>query len=296
MNKEREALALPADTQVGRYRLRRVQATWGFYLTYLAEEIGSSREVFVHELLPEEMVRRAVDGTVQNRTDEEGEHLAWARESFVREGRGLAACAHPGVQRIREVIEANGTAYWVTPVEEARHFKRWLQDLGRAPTEEELRRLLAVLLPALRQVHAAGLHHLNLKPETIQITANDQPVLVHFAGARQAIAQHSHDASAVTTGYSPIEQYDGDGKDEGAWTDIYSLAAVFYRALTGAAPPGTLRVPKVILTKNWPDDSPTNTAWIFSRRSMPRSRSTRMPARAMWKPGSGCLAFPATKQ
>ena len=139
MSEERESLGLPPGTTVGRYRLRQVHAEWGFYLAYLAEETGTGRLVLVHELLPEELVQRAADGTVSGRTERAQESLAWARERFLAEGRALAACPHPAIQKIVDVFEANGTAYWVTPAEEGRSFKQWLQDLGHAPTEAELR-------------------------------------------------------------------------------------------------------------------------------------------------------------
>ena len=243
MSEERTRLGLPIGANVGRYRVRQVHAEWGFYLTYLAEETGTNRLVLLHELLPEELVQRAADGTVSGRTERTQESLAWARERFLAEGRALAACPHPAIQKFLDVFEAHGTAYWVTPAEEGRSFKQWLQDLGHLPAEAELRPVLEALLPALAKVHAAGLQHLNLKPETIRMAANGQPLLVHFAGSRQAIAQHSHAASAVTTGYSPIEQYEPD-KAEGPWTDIYSLGAVLHRAVTGKAPPeATLRTP-----------------------------------------------------
>jgi hypothetical protein len=100
----------------------------------------------------------------------------------------------------------------------------------------ELRKLLGPLLSALEKAHGAGLHHLNLKLDAIQMTPEGIPVLARFASSRQAIARHSHEAVAVTTGYSPIEQYDGD-KAEGPWTDVYSLGAVAYRAMTGEVPP-----------------------------------------------------------
>ena len=242
MSKERESLALPANTVVGRYTLRHAESTWGFYLTYLAAANGTARPVLVHELLPEELVTRAADGTVQARTERASESLAWARDRFLLEGRELAACAHPAVEPILDVLEANGTAYWVTPVEEIRTLKHWLEAFHRAPTEAELRTLLDPLLSALQKLHDAGLYHLNLKLDSIRLTAGGKPMLIRFAGSRQAIARHSHEASAVTTGYSPIEQYDSD-KAEGPWTDIYSLAAVLHRAITGKVPPeATLRL------------------------------------------------------
>jgi serine/threonine protein kinase len=236
MSEERKSLSLPANSVVGRYQLRQVNGCWGFYLTYLAEENGTGRRVLVHELVPEELVERAEDGSIHGKTGRDKESFAWARMRFLREGRALAACSHPSIQKTLDVIEANGTAYWVTPTDEPRTLKGWKEQLGHPPTEEELRTLLRPLLAALQQLHGAGLHHLNLKLDSIQVTPDGAPVLVHFAGARQDIARHSHEAGAVTPGYSPIEQYD-DAKPEGPWTDIYSLAAVLHRLITGQLPP-----------------------------------------------------------
>ncbi|HEY3901251.1 MAG TPA: hypothetical protein VGM54_21765 [Chthoniobacter sp.] len=236
MSKERLSLGLPAKSVVGRYQLNSLHSCWGFYITYLAEVDGTARQAMVHELVPEELVERAPDGSIQGKSGKDKEDFAWARERFLSEGRALAACSHPAIQKVLEVFEANNTAYWVTATDEPRDLKVWLERFGRAPTEAELAGLLRPLLSALEQLHAAGLCHLNLKFDTIRITADGQPILIHFAGARQDIARRSHGAGAATRGYSPIEQYD-DAKPEGPWTDIYSLAAVLHRLIAGQLPP-----------------------------------------------------------
>ncbi len=236
MSTPRESLALPPGFIAGRYRLNAVRSAWGFYLAYDAEEAATGRKVIVHELVPEELVTRAADGRLAGRDAHAGEEFAWARERFLAEGRALVACGHPGIWKIIEVFESHGTACWVTPEETGRSLKQWLAGLGRTPTEAELRAVLAPALDALSAAHAAGLLHLNLKPETIRLDPGGRPVLGHFAGARQAIARHCHSAGAATAGYSAPEQYEiGDAEVEA--TDIYALAAVAYRALTGHAPP-----------------------------------------------------------
>ena len=236
MGTARESLALPADSRVGKYRVLRVAGEWGFYLSYLGEDTATGARVAIHELLPEELVTRSADGSVTARSESARADFAWARERFANEGRALAACTHTGVMKIVDVFETGGTTLWVVPWSEDRSLSQWLRELDRPATEAELQQLLVPLLDTLAKLHHAGLHHLNLKPETIHLAPGGQPELVRFAGARQAIARRCHTAGAATDGYSPPEQYDPNGT-EGAWTDIYGLAAVMHRAIAGQPPP-----------------------------------------------------------
>ena len=58
--------------------------------------------------------------------------------------------------------------------------------------------------------------------------------------ARLAIRDSLHDAFAILTpGYAPVELYVRTGQ-QGPWTDVYSLAAVLYRAVVGENPPDAL--------------------------------------------------------
>jgi serine/threonine protein kinase/formylglycine-generating enzyme required for sulfatase activity len=238
---ETHRLALPAGFQLGKYRLREVLGSGGFGITYLAEDSSLHRRVAIKELLPNDIATRVDGTTVVAKTKSEEDNLAWARERFVDEGRALAACEHPNVVHVYEMVEANGTAYMVTKYEEGRSMGRWLSDLGRTPTEAELRGILMPLLAGLEKVHHAGFLHRDIKPENIYLTTDGRPVLLDFGSARQAVTDRSMAmTSIVTSGYAPFEQYHEDGK-QGAWSDIYGLSAVMYRAIVGKKPPEATR-------------------------------------------------------
>jgi serine/threonine protein kinase len=151
----------------------------------------------------------------------------------LRDGRVLAACKHPNLVDVYGAFEANGTAYLVTRYEEGQDLERWLGGLGRVPTEAELRAILWPLLSGLERVHQAGFLHRDIRPANILLTEGGRPVLVDFGTARQPIGSHSRLSTAViTAGYAPFEQYH-EGGQQGPWTDIYALAAVVHRAITG---------------------------------------------------------------
>ena len=234
-------LALPAGYQLGKYRLREVLGAGGFGITYLADDGSLGRRVAIKELLPNDIATRLDGSIVVAKTKGEEENLAWARDRFVKEGRALAACDHPNVVNVYEMIEANGTAYMVTKFEEGRSLSAWLKEVGGTPTEKELRSILMPLLSGLEKVHKAGFLHRDLKPENIYLTDDGRPILLDFGSARQAINDRTTSlTSIVTSGYAPFEQYHEDGK-QGAWTDIYAMAAVMYRAIHGAKPPEATR-------------------------------------------------------
>ena len=238
---EHHRLALPTGYQLGKYRFLEVLGAGGFGITYLAEDSSLGRRVAIKELLPNDIATRIDGTTVVAKTRSEESTLDWARERFVEEGRALAACDHPNVVNVYELVEANGTAYMVTKFEEGSSLADWLRDLGRAPDEAELRSIVLPLLSGLEKVHAAGFLHRDIKPENIYLTLDGRPLLLDFGSARQAVTDRTMALTVVVTaGYAPFEQYHEDGK-QGAWSDIYALAAVMYRAITGKKPPEATR-------------------------------------------------------
>ena len=237
---EQHLLALPAGYRLGKYIFKGLLGSGGFGITYLAEDTSLHRKVAIKEMLPNEFATRLDGTTVVAKTQSDKTNLDWARARFVDEGRALAACDHPNVIDVYEMIEANGTAYMVTKYEEGNNFERWVQKLGRKPSESDLREILFPLLSGLERVHRAGFLHRDIKPENIYITDEGRPVLLDFGSARQAIRSRSMVmTSIITPGYAPFEQYHEDG-DQGAWTDIYAMGAVMYRAINGKKPPDAI--------------------------------------------------------
>ena len=152
------------------------------------------------------------------------------------EARILARLQHPNIVRVHHFFEAHSTAYIAMDYVEGEDLSAHLTR-KETLSEDELKAILDPLLSALEVVHQADFLHRDIKPGNIILRAEDgSPVLLDFGAARQAMGAKSRSVtSIVTPGYAPIEQYSSRGR-QGAWTDIYALGGVCYRALTGQIP------------------------------------------------------------
>jgi len=126
--------------------------------------------------------------------------------------------------------------------------KKWLADLGAAPSESWLRQLAQPLMQALAVLHEKNCLHRDVAPDNILMLYDraagnyleqpPRPVLLDFGAARRVLADSTQNpTSLLKSGFSPVEQYDGEGNlRQGPWTDVYALCAVLYTAAIGRVP------------------------------------------------------------
>jgi Protein kinase domain/Putative peptidoglycan binding domain len=102
-----------------------------------------------------------------------------------------------------------------------------------------IERLFERLLGGLEEVHKAGFLHRDVKPANIILDAKDNPTLIDFGASRAAMADRTAALTAIfTPRYAAAEQLTSD--KQGPWTDIYSVSATLYHAITGRPPPSSL--------------------------------------------------------
>ncbi|MDB5809126.1 MAG: hypothetical protein JWN94_1248 [Betaproteobacteria bacterium] len=228
--------ALPLDSMLLEYRLESVLGSGGFGMTYLAYDTNLELKVAIKEYLPVELAVRALDGSIVPVSTGTEYDYKWGLDRFLQEARVLAKFRHPNIVTVGRYFEANGTAYMVMNYESGVSLSQMLKRIAQ-PDEALLLRIVLPLLDGLHAVHLAGFLHRDIKPSNIFIRDTGVPVLLDFGAARLAIGNSTHTVTSILTpGYAPLEQYSKDG-DQGAWTDIYSLAAVCYRAVIGDNPP-----------------------------------------------------------
>ena len=227
--------ALPQGSRIEGYEIVRVLGVGGFGMTYLGFDDDLDIAVAIKEYLPDALARRDSSLTVTPRSTDDAADFQWGLDRFLSEARDLARFNHPNIIRVRRYFRAHGTAYIVMDYAEGETLSDLIKREGKL-SQERVQGILLPLMDGLDDVHRSDLLHRDIKPGNIIIRENGQPVLIDFGAARQSTGARSRSMTAVLTpGYAPLEQYSTKG-NQGAWTDIYALAAVAYRALTGITP------------------------------------------------------------
>jgi serine/threonine protein kinase len=236
--------ALPPGTRLAEFELRQVLGSGGFGIVYRAWDAALEREVAIKEYMPATLAGRVAGGRVSVRSAAEADTFAVGLRSFVNEARLLARFDHPSLVKVHRFWEAAGTAYMVMPLYRGITLREMRRQLGRGPDEAACRRLLVPLLSALELLHSEGVYHRDIAPDNILVGDDGLPVLLDFGAARQVLADHTRQLTAILKpNFSPLEQYANESSlRQGPWTDLYGLAATMYFLLAGHAPvPATAR-------------------------------------------------------
>ena len=232
--------ALSAGTVLGSYTLEQVLGHGGFGIVYRARHNELGHVVAIKEYLPLELAVRE-GATVQVRSPESQAPYEDGLRRFLEEARSLIQFQqHPNIVTCRDFFRRNGTAYLVMDYEDGESLTELLQRReaeGRPFGEADLKAVIEPLLEGLRQVHAAGMLHRDIKPGNILVRREDErPVLLDFGAAKQEVAERTKSLAPYTDGYAALEQIADDGQ-LGPWTDLYAVGAVMWRMVAGGNRP-----------------------------------------------------------
>lgn len=225
----------------GRYEVGCVVGAGGFGITYSAWDNVLGIRVAIKEYLPGEFSTRIPGNTkVTIYGGEKEEQFSEGLKKFYEESVRLAKFREvPGVVQIYESFMENETAYIVMEYLEGETLAERIKREKTIPPEEATEIILPVL-DALECVHKEGIIHRDIAPNNIFLCKDGQVKLLDFGAARSATGTHSKSLTVLyKEGYTAEEQYRSRG-EQGPWTDVYSVAASLYKAITGVTPDGVM--------------------------------------------------------
>lgn len=240
--KSGSANCLPLGTRLAEFEITGVIGEGGFGIVYRAVDHSLQRIVALKEYMPGGMAGRDETHKVLVRSPRHEETFATGLKSFINEARLLAQFDHPALIKVYRFWEENNTGYMAMRYYEGQTLKNVIVASPALINEAWLKAMLKPLLEALDALYRVNILHRDVSPDNIMIQENGDAVLLDFGAARQVIGDMTQALTVILKpGYAPIEQYAEDASmKQGPWTDIYSLCAVVYFAITKKAPPSSV--------------------------------------------------------
>lgn len=240
----------PGAKLVDRYIIGKVLGYGGFGVTYIGWDERLEQKVAIKEYLPSEFsTRMPGEASVTVFSGDRSEQFAEGLDKFVEEAKRLSKFQNEaGIVKVFDSFKANNTAYIIMEYLDGETLTSYMEREGVIP-EEKAVEMLAPVMISLQAVHEEGILHRDIAPDNIFLTKNGEVKLIDFGASRYATTSHSRSLTVIIKpGYSPEEQYRSRG-DQGPHTDVYALAAVMYKMITGITPPDALERRALIETK-----------------------------------------------
>jgi eukaryotic-like serine/threonine-protein kinase len=202
-----------------RYQVLRELGRGGMATVYVAQDLKHRREVAIKVLASDVA---AVLGS----------------ERFLREIELTAGLTHPHILPLHDSGIADGLLYYVMPYIQGESLRDYLSRKRRLPIDEALK-IAKGISEALAFAHRKGIVHRDIKPENI-LLQNGHAFVADFGIARTVslagdMALTQTGSVIGTPSYMSPEQSVGDEGVDGR-SDIYSLAALLFEALSGSPP------------------------------------------------------------
>lgn len=230
-------LALPPGTMLnGYYKIGRTLGIGGFGVAYKAQDTRSGNIVAIKEYVPSEMVYRDYDtNNLEIKLKRYKNIYAEGLASFIDEANCLVYLKGTKyVVDIYDCFNENNTAYFSMEFLETNTLHKMVNN-----DYDTIYSIFINIAESLKEVHNKGVIHRDISPQNI-FYFNDLSIrIIDFGNAKFINKKRNDERLILKPGYAPPELYMKENV-QGAWTDIYSLAATLYRVLTGYKPPTAL--------------------------------------------------------
>ncbi len=228
---------LPPKTILdGRYIVGRLLSENGESGVYIGFDRSTEQKVLVREYMPDALCSRSREtpeikinsGALVQYKNYMSEFIELNKELM----RLRSATSH--IVAPVDMFSQNNTAYVIMQYTESVTLREYLADNAGELTWDQVRKLFPPLLTTLSCIHNAGLLHRGISLDNILVTDRGELLLTGFS-IPEVRTVNTDLAPELFTGCSAPEQY-ASSDWIGTWTDVYALAAVMYRLLTGCMP------------------------------------------------------------
>lgn len=229
--------------QNGRYLVGKAVSWDQVHTTYIGWDFQRNCKVTIQEYMPTAMVTR-----------QPGVPLITCEQSVAGSfGEGISEFLNTAVlmkeqeiqlanlPKVIDVFAENGTGYYIEEYLQGQRLQELLEQEHIFPYESA-KQIILEIMAGVESLHRMGIYHQDICPENILLTTDGRIAIMGVGGYRYAMfrageAVERVPRSMVTRkGYSPIELCQNHGMI-GPYTDVYAIAALLYRMVTGKEVP-----------------------------------------------------------
>lgn len=226
----------PKTVLDGRYIVGRLLSANGESALYIGYDKTTDQKVTVREYMPDALCTRSREAPdIKVNQGAVVQYKNYMSE-FIELNRNLmrlrSATSH--ILAPLDMFSQNNTAYVIMQYAEAITLRQYLADNAGELTWDQVRKLFPPLLTTLSCIHNAGILHRGISLDNILVTERGELLLTGFS-IPEIRTVNTDLAPELYTGCSAPEQY-ASSEWIGTWTDVYGVAAVMYRLLTGCMP------------------------------------------------------------
>lgn len=233
-----DKMVLPAGSiLMGNFLIGRVLGKGGFGITYQAYDVKYNHIIAIKEYFPVEIALRGAGETgLMVRDKKSVELFRKGVEKFYKEAGFVSEFSqNPNIVSVYQLFYENNTAYFTMEYLSGITLKDYVCRVGTI-TAEQAAYIAERIANALVSIHAKSVLHRDVSPDNIMLCSDGSVKLLDFGAARQVFPEGSQLLSVILKpGFAPLEQYMRNGK-QGEWTDVYSLGASLFYALTKQIP------------------------------------------------------------
>ncbi len=219
----------------GKYVVEKTLGSGGFGITYLARHVTLGKKYAIKEFyLSGYCIRSSSSYHIIPQGIEE-DVFNKLKQRFVEEAQTVSQLNNEAVVKVIDIFDENGTSYMVMPFVEGVTLQSMVENKG--PLEYDVAvNYVVQICEALAYIHSQGILHRDVTPDNVLVTPQQKIVLIDFGSARKFVDNKTQrHTTIVKPGYAPLEQHSATSR-KGAFTDLYSVGAVFYYLVTGKRP------------------------------------------------------------
>ncbi|GHV30978.1 hypothetical protein FACS189481_5810 [Clostridia bacterium] len=213
------------------YLVGNVPSFDGEHVIYIGKDLVSGRACLIKEYFPSILSSRLQTGELVPKLSSEVQYKTFMVDFLDLHQTLKQMNAFETLVKIENIMVCNKTVYVIYPNVKLINLAAYLEKHQKL-SWENAKRWIFSLNHLLVNVHDNGIIHRGISPQTIYLDAKCESIFLWDFSIPPVRTKNTQIRYQLFEGYSAPEQYFSN-KWQGEWTDVYSLACVLLKMLTG---------------------------------------------------------------